>query len=165
MEQQVNWDVVFNAGRNKFLNDLSNHKIDPSLASQYGAPLMNALYGLKPYILSDAAKSGNISANTKQYINKAIIPSMHKTIDDYWKNLGYIKKTTFKMMSKGNESRITGTIGSALSSLIYGMNAGLSATGSKNSNLFGVIDDLETYMGGSGSPLAVSALHKIQSLT
>jgi hypothetical protein len=166
MEQQFNWDVVFNTGKNKFLNDLSNHKIDPSLASQYGAPLMNALYGLKPYLLSDASKGETVSPTTKQYVLKTILPSLNKTIDDYWGSLGFMKKTSFKMLAKNNTDAIRGTISSGMLTFSYGLIAGLDNAKLKDSgNMYNVIDDLKDFMGYHTSPFVVSAVHKIQSLT
>jgi hypothetical protein len=164
--EQFNWDVVFNIGKNKFLNDLSNHKIDPSLATKYGTPLMNALYGLKPYLLSDASKGETISSNTKQYVLKTILPSLNKTIDDYWSNLGYMKKATFKLLAKNNTGAIQGTISSGMLTFSYGLIAGIDDSKVKDSgNMFNVIDDLKDFMGYYTSPFVVSAVHKIQSLS
>ena len=164
--EQLNWDVVFNTGKNRFLNDLSNHKIDPSLATQYGGPLMNALYGLKPYLISDASKGDTISPTTKQYVLRTILPSLNKTIDSYWGNLGYMKKTTFKLLAKNNTRSIQGTISSGLSTFTSGLLMGLDNTKAPNSgNMFNVIDELRDFMGYYESPFVVSAVHKIQSLS
>jgi hypothetical protein len=164
MEQQVNWDTVFNAGKERFLADLTNHKIDPSLVTQYGTPLINALYGLKPYIMADSSKGEVISSNTKQYVLKTILPSLNKSIDDYWANLGYIKKQSFKLLSKNNGDRIRGAISSAFLTFINGFLWGLDSTKAKG-NIWNVVDDLKDYVGYYESPFVVSAVHKIQSLT
>lgn len=162
--EQINWDSVFNVGKNQLLSSLSSHKIDPTIATKYGKPLMDSLYGLKPYLISDASKTDKISPNTQQYINKVIIPSLNKSIESYWDNLGYVKKQTFKVLSRGNDNKIKGTLGSLLLSLVYGFNSGLDKLGVQNSNLYSVIDDLTNYM-GHDSNLSVSALHKIKSLS
>lgn len=162
--EQINWDAVYNVGKGKLLSTLSTHNIDPNIATDYGKPFLSAMYGLKPYLLADASKSDKISSNTQQYINKVIIPSLNKSIESYWGNLGYIKKQAFKLMSKNKDAKIKGSLGSLLMSLVYGLNAGLDQQGSKNSNLYGVIDDLTNYM-GSDSTLAVSAVQKLKTLT
>jgi len=162
--EQFNWDTVFNTGKAKFITDLANHKIDPSLVNQYGAPLINALYGLKPYIIADSSKGEVISLNTKQYVLKTILPSLNKSIDDYWANLGYVKKQSFKLLSKNNADRIRGAISSAFLTFINGFLWGLDST-KTTGNILYVVDDLKDYVGQYNSPFVVSAVNKIQSLT
>jgi len=163
--EQFNWNIVFNTAKDRFLKDLSNHKIDPSLVNQFGGSLMNSLYGLKPYLVSDAIVSEKVSNNTKQYINKNILPALHKCIDDYWNNLGYIKKQTFKMLSRNNGDRIRGAISSSFLTFTYGLLWGLDAAKIKDGNMNSVIEDLNDYIGYYDSPFVVSTVHKIQSLT
>ena len=162
---QINWDVIFNEGKAKFINNLVSHKIDQNILTQYGAPLINALYGLKDYMIADASKYDTISPATKQYITSKVVPAMNQSIDNYWNNLGYVKKASFKMLAQRNQRAIMGTIGSALNSLTYGFTAGLQASGSKNTNLFSLFDSLNDFMGGIQSPVTVGAIYKIQSLT
>lgn len=163
--EQFNWDAVFNTAKSRFIQDLSKHKIDASLVNEFAAPLMSSLYGLMPYLISDANKSEKVSNTTKQYINKNILPTLNKCIDDYWNNLGYVKKQTFKMLSRNNGDRIRGAISSSFLTFSYGLLWGLDAAKIESSNLNYVIDDLNEYMGYYDSYFVVAVVHKIQSLT
>lgn len=164
MNQQM-WDRAFNIGKEKFLSSLKTYdKIDPSLASTHGKPLFDALYGLKPYIDSDSKTSDRVSKQTQKYISSVIIPSANKSIDSFWGTLGFLKKQGFKLLTKKNKVLLNGRVSNILPQFIYGLFAGLDEAGNKDPNLFGVVDDLTNYM-GEGSPLVVSVLNKIESLS
>ena len=159
------WDRAFNIGKEKFLSSLKTYdKIDPSMASTHGKPLFDALYGLKSYIDSDSKTSDRVSKQTQKYISSVIIPSANKSIDSFWGTLGFLKKQGFKVLTKKNKVLLNGRVSNILPQFIYGLIAGLDEAGNKDPNLFGVVDDLTNYM-GEGSPLVVSVLNKIESLS
>ena len=163
MNQQM-WDKAFNKGKEEFFSLMKKDKIDPSMTEKHGKPLFDALYGLKPYIDSDSKTSDRVSKQTQKYISSVIIPSANKSIDSFWGTLGFLKKQGFKLLTKKNKVLLNGRVSNILPQFIYGLFAGLDEAGNKDPNLFGVVDDLTNYM-GEGSPLVVSVLNKIESLS
>lgn len=167
---KTEWDRAFNIGREKFLSSLKKYdNIEPSketltMVMEHGKPLFDALYGLKVYLENDAKTSSQISPTTQKYISSIIIPSASKSIDSFWGTLGFLKKQGFKLLTKKNKVLLNGRVSNILPQFIYGLFAGLDEVGNKDSNLFGVVDDLTNYM-GEGSPLVVSVLNKIESLS
>lgn len=162
---QDQWDRAFNIGKEKFLSSLKKYdNIDPSVAMSHGKPLFDALYGLRPYVVNDSKLSDKISKGTEKYISSVIIPSANKSIDSFWGSLGYLKKQGFKLITKRNKNLLNGRVSTILPEFIYGLFAGLDVVGNKDTNLFGVVDDLTNYM-GEGSPFVVSVLNKIESLS
>ena len=162
---KTEWDRAFSIGREKFLQSLKRYdNIEPSMVMEHGKPLFDALYGLKGYIENDAKTSSQISPTTQKYISSVIIPSASKSIDSFWGTLGFMKRQGFKLITKRNKSLLNGRVSTILPTFIFGLFAGLDEVGNKDPNLFGVVDDLTNYM-GEGSPLVVSVLNKIESLS
>jgi len=162
---QAKWNTAFEIGKGRFLSSLQKYdKINPELAKDHGKPLFDALYGLKPYIDNDSKTSDKASKQTQKYISSIIVPSANKSIDSFWGTLGFLKKQGFKLLTKKNKVLINGRVSNILPTFIYGLFAGLDEAGNKDSNVFGVVDDLTNYM-GQGSPFVVSVLNKIESLS
>ena len=162
--EQPKWNMVFNVGKGNLLNKLSEHNIDTKLVSQHGKPLFDSLYGLRDYLISDAKTSDKISNRTKQYINKQILSSLNSSIDSYWGSVGYLKKQTFKLLKKSKEKQIKNSMGTLVLVFVLGLNDGLNKIGNKDTNLGGVVYDLENHMGFNTS-FSIAALSKINSLS
>lgn len=157
------WDSIFNTGKSKLFSALEKNNIDTTIVNQYAKPLISSLYNLKPFILDDAKSSDAISTKTKKYITISILPAVIVSIDAYWKSLGYVKKQTFKLLTKGNDKKIKSSVDSLVTSFVYGM-AAYTVDNIQNENLTFVINDLQNYMGGSESLFGKTVAIKINSL-